>query len=177
MVPFGSLSPPWCFSRLMNKHTNEMLKDNNLVVRTRVHACLLSFSCIQLFATIWTLAHQASLSVRFSREEYWSGLPCPPPGNLPYPGTESASLISPALTGKFLTTSATWEAPRTRVVPRYSGIPPMVLYFHQRTPVRRHSANFLKDTRQFLHFTSSSFLVPSLYFFFQKQIFLNLSFS
>ena len=44
-----------------------------------------------LFVTPWTLAHQAPLSVGFLRQEYWSGLPCPPPGDLPYPGTELTS--------------------------------------------------------------------------------------
>ena len=46
----------------------------------------------------------------FSRQEYWSGLPCPPPGALPDPGIELASLMSPALAGAFFTTSATWKA-------------------------------------------------------------------
>ena len=68
------------------------------------------FSCVQLFVTLWTVAHQAPLSMGFSRQEYWSGLPCPPPGDLPDPGMESASLMSPALAGMFFTTSATWEA-------------------------------------------------------------------
>ena len=49
--------------------------------------------------------------MQFSRQEYWSGLPCPPPGNLSNPGIESAFLTSPALAGGFFTTSATWEAP------------------------------------------------------------------
>ena len=53
----------------------------------------------------------------FSRQEYWSGLSCPPPGDLPDPGTELASLTSPALTGGFFTTSATWEAP-THIIHR-----------------------------------------------------------
>ena len=44
-------------------------------------------------------------------QEYWSGLPCPPPGGLPHSGMEPASLTSPALLGGFFTTSATWEAP------------------------------------------------------------------
>ena len=48
--------------------------------------------------------------MEFSRQEYWSGLPCPPPGDLPDPGTEPVSLLSPALAGGFFTTSATWEA-------------------------------------------------------------------
>ena len=50
-------------------------------------------------------------SVRgFSRQEHWSGLPCPPPGHLPHPRTEPESLVCPALAGRFLTTSATWQA-------------------------------------------------------------------
>ena len=54
---------------------------------------------------------QPPLSMGFSRQEYWSGLPCPPPGDLPNPGIEPVSLMSPALAGGFFTTSATWEAP------------------------------------------------------------------
>ena len=49
------------------------------------------FSSIRLFATLWTVACQASLSMGFSRQEYWSGLPCPPPGNLPDPGIEPST--------------------------------------------------------------------------------------
>ena len=63
-------------------------------------------SCVQLFATLWTVAHQASLSMGFSRQEYWSGLQCPPPGNLPYPGIEPMSLTPPVLAGVFFTISA-----------------------------------------------------------------------
>ena len=75
-------------------------------------ACLLShFSPVWLFATLWTVACQAPLSIEFSRLEYWSGLPCPPPGNLPDPGIKRAFLISPALAGRFFTISTTWEAP------------------------------------------------------------------
>ena len=64
-------------------------------------------SCVQLFATLWIVAHQASLSMRFSRQEYWSGLSCPSPGDLPDPGIKPTSLISPALADKLFTTSAT----------------------------------------------------------------------
>ena len=56
------------------------------------------------------LAHQVLLSRGFSRQEYWRGLPCPPPGGLPDPGTEPASLVSSALAGRFFSTSVTWEA-------------------------------------------------------------------
>ena len=53
---------------------------------------------------------QTSLSMGFSRQEYWSGLPCPHPGDLPNSRIKPASLMSPALAGWFLITSATWEA-------------------------------------------------------------------
>ena len=55
------------------------------------------FSPVQLFATLWTAAHQAPLFMGFSRQEYWSELPCPPPGDLPGPGIESESPPSSAL--------------------------------------------------------------------------------
>ena len=73
--------------------------------------CMLShFSRVQPFVTLWTVAHQAPLSMGFSRQEYWSGLPYLPPGDLPDPGIEPTFLTSPALAGGFFTTSATWEA-------------------------------------------------------------------
>ena len=56
------------------------------------------------------LAHQAPLSMRFSRQEHWSGMQCVPPGGLSNPGIKP-SLMSPVLTGRFFVTSATWEAP------------------------------------------------------------------
>ena len=74
-------------------------------------ACVLSCLCVQPFVTLWTVARQAPLSMGFSRQEYWSGLPCPPPGDLPDPGIKPAPLASPALAGGFFTTRATWEAP------------------------------------------------------------------
>ena len=52
----------------------------------------------------WTVAHQATLFMEFSRREYWSGLPFPPPGDLSDPEIEAASLVSPALAGGFFTT-------------------------------------------------------------------------
>ena len=69
------------------------------------HVCALSR--VRLFATPRTVAHQAALSMGFPRQEYWSGLPGPPPGDLPDPGIEPMCLTSPALAGRFFTTSAT----------------------------------------------------------------------
>ena len=70
-----------------------------------VCACVLSCSVLsQLFATPWTVAYQAPLSMELSRQEYWNGLPFPSPGDLPNPGIEPASVESPALASRFFTT-------------------------------------------------------------------------
>ena len=68
------------------------------------------FSRVQLFVTLWTVAHQAPQSMEFSRQEHWSGLPFPSPGDLPNLGIEPISLMSPAMEGGFFTTSAAREA-------------------------------------------------------------------
>ena len=66
--------------------------------------CMLShFSHVWLCATPWTVAHQPPLSMGFSRQEYWSGVPFPPPGDLPDPGIKSLYLASPVLAGGFFT--------------------------------------------------------------------------
>ena len=67
---------------------------------TQLYTCVLSrFSCVQLFATPWTVAHQTSLSMGFPRQEYWSGLPCPPPGDLPDAGICPTQGSNPCLLG------------------------------------------------------------------------------
>ena len=96
------------------KHLKQLCIEKNVLQHNKRGVCVCvcvpsRFSHIQLFATLWTVAHQAPLSTGFFRQEYWSGLPCPPPGNLSDPGTEPASLTSPALAGRFFTTGATWE--------------------------------------------------------------------
>ena len=65
----------------------------------------------QLWATPGTAARQAPLSMAFSRQKYWSGLPCPPPGDLPEPGVKPTSLTSPAQAGRLFTTITTGEVP------------------------------------------------------------------
>ena len=72
--------------------------------------CIQSLSCVQLIVTPWAVACQAPLSVAFFRQEYWSGLPCPSPGDLPDLGIKPESLAFPALAGRFFTTSATLDA-------------------------------------------------------------------
>ena len=74
-------------------------------------ACMLShFSCVWRYATIRMAAHQAPLSLGFSRQEYRSELLCPPPGDPPYLGIETASLKSPKLADRFFTTRTTCGA-------------------------------------------------------------------
>ena len=77
-------------------------------------ACTLNkLQLCRLFATLWTVASQAALSMGFSRQEYWSGLPRPSPRDLPNPGTKTMSLMSPILAGGFFITSAMSKAPET----------------------------------------------------------------
>ena len=74
------------------------------------HVCLSRFSCVWLCETLWTATCHAALSMGFSRQEYWNGLQCTPPRDLPDPGIKPMSLMSPALAGGFFTTTITWEA-------------------------------------------------------------------
>ena len=74
-----------------------------------------SLTLVQLFVTPWTAACLTPPSMEFSRQECQSGLPFPTPGDLPDPGIEPMSLVSPALEGRLFTTSATWEA----LIPAY----------------------------------------------------------
>ena len=86
-----------------------LLKRSNEIIGMKIHVPVCVLSLVQLFATPWTVTHQALLSMRFFRQEYWSGLPFPPPGDLHNPATESLSLVSPGLAGGYFTTGTTWE--------------------------------------------------------------------
>ena len=77
------------------------------------HVCMLScLSSVPFFCDLMSCSLPGSSVHGILRQEYWSGLPCPPPGDLPHPRMEPTSLVSPTLAGKFFTTSTTWEAPR-----------------------------------------------------------------
>ena len=86
--------------------TDEWEKED--VVYTDNGILLRVLSRVRLCNPMDCIAHQAPLSTGFSRQEYWGGLPFPPPGDLPDPGTEP---MSPALAGRFFTITDTWEAP------------------------------------------------------------------
>ena len=81
----------------------------------RAHAQ--SLGRVRLFASPWIIAHQAPLSMASSRQEYWSGMTFPTPGDLPDWGTEPASSTSSAMAGGFFTTSTTWQAQETPLYP------------------------------------------------------------
>ena len=72
----------------------------------------------QLLPTPWTVAYKVPLCMGFSRQEYWSRLPCLPLGDLPDPGMEPESSVSPALAGMFVTTSAAWETKNAGCLPK-----------------------------------------------------------
>ena len=74
-------------------------------------------SHVQLSVTPWTVTRQAPLSVGFSRQEYWSGLPLPPPGDLPDPGIELQSPVSLALAGRFFPIEPPEKPPCVKSIP------------------------------------------------------------
>ena len=92
-------------SRCTSFSVNKGKSDLSPCIQTVLVVHMLLLSCIWHFVTSWTVTHQAPLFMELPRQEYRSGLPFSPPGNLPSPGTETASLASPELTGGFFTTA------------------------------------------------------------------------
>jgi len=106
----------------------------HIYIGTKVYvcACMLSRFSHVLFATLWSIACQALLSMGFSRQEYWSGLPCPPPRDLRDPGIKLLSLMSLALAGRSFTTRAIWEAPYIYIYVTYICNFLLQILFHYR---------------------------------------------
>ena len=99
-----SLQNPLCNLQL-SLYTFQVLTSHLCLVATMpLCSVAQSLSHVWLFATPWIVAFQAPLSMKFSRQKYWSGLPFSPPEDLPDPGIEPTSLASPALAGRFFTT-------------------------------------------------------------------------
>ena len=102
----GNVMNVWKEPETVDKTINNTAKDSKywnspVLERQQPEGIMLLFTCsVLFFVTWWTLACKAPLSMGFSRQEYWSGLPCPPPGDLTNPGTEPAS---PILAGRFFT--------------------------------------------------------------------------
>jgi len=92
----------WYVCVCLDSSMISLITSNRNVYSFLFYACVLSH--VELFATLWTVAQQAPLSMAFPRKGYWSGLTFHPLGGLPNPGTEPRSLASPALAGGFLTT-------------------------------------------------------------------------
>ena len=91
-----------------------ILRNFNTVNMSVVNAQLLS--CVQLFATPWAIVSQAPLAMGFSRQEYWSGLPCPPPGDLPDPGIKPSSPAFSALQEDSLPLSHLGSPPKCQLL-------------------------------------------------------------
>ena len=98
----------------MGEKMRWLLTIHRCINSSKIHACMhaQSLSHFWLFVTTWTIARLASLSMEVSRKEYWNGLVFPSPEDLPNPGIKPISSASPALAGRFFTTSTTWEVPR-----------------------------------------------------------------
>ena len=88
-------------------HVKWLRVDSEYIAKLYIHTCVRVCMLSRLSSVLLTTAHQAPLSKGFSRQEHWSGLPRPPPGNLPEPRIELLSVVSPVLAGGFFTTSAT----------------------------------------------------------------------
>ena len=120
IYPFCCSHGSLCTEAVLACGTSDFLKTNGKVKFCRLHmngichslayVCAKSVQSCWLCETLWIVAFLAILSMRFLRQEYPIGLPCPPPGDLPYTGIKSILLSSPVLAGRFFfTTNATWE--------------------------------------------------------------------
>ena len=118
-----------------------------------MHVCVLSwFSHVQLFSTPWTAAHQVSMSMESSRQEYWSELPCPPPGDLSDPGLEPISPASPA-SPALQTDSFTTEPPRSPYSP--------ISVHNSLSKVPEHAGSKVGNTHKMLQYKHPLWVSPS----------------
>ena len=105
-----------------------------------------TLSCVQFFATSWSIAHQTPLSVEFPRQEYWNGLPCPLPENLPNPGIEPTFLVYPGLAGGFFTTTAPPGKPKGN---EYPPIKRLFFFFFKLREKKKLGNNRLNEKSKF----------------------------
>ena len=123
------------------------------------HGCVLSrFSSVWLFVTPWTVAHQAPLSMGFSRQEYWSGLPCPPPGYLHNPGIKPVSPVSSALKADSLLLSHLGNLNQPFIY-----IYPLSLEPPRHKPLSHPSKSSRSTELSSLCYTAASFWLPVLH--------------
>ena len=106
---WGILLPPLLVILILDTVSSHIFTDQRASVE--------HFSRVQLFVSLWTVAHQAPLSMGFSRQEYWSGLPCLPPRDLPNPGMEPTSFTSPT-SGRFLPLAPPAKPPLVNIQPK-----------------------------------------------------------
>ena len=125
---------------LLNWLGSQAGKDSGFVCRAKLSR--FSDSSVSNSATLWTAACQVPLSMGFSRQECWSGLPWPPSGDLPNPGIEPTFLRSPALAGRFFTTGDNWEAHR----PIYG----CAIKFHTAQVQNAHPMDLLRSPTDYL---------------------------
>ena len=113
-VLWGVDATKFLFCQLYDKKKVGFLEYRPVFLKYLINnTCVESLSHVRLFATPWTVAYQAPPSMRFSRQEYWSGLPFPSPGDIPHPGIE---LRSPAFQADALTSEPTGRPQRHQYV-------------------------------------------------------------
>ena len=140
---------------------------NKSVKLSKVKVKVKSLSCVRLFATAWTVAHQAPLSMGFSRQEYWSGLPFPSPGNLPNPGIEPRS---PALQADALTSEPPGKRSKMSYAYVFVSMTSKVFTFFSviilcRELIPHFQRLFLKEKKLFaFEFTLTVLIPPARYF-------------
>ena len=110
---------------------------NNIIIVVCV--CAQSLSHVQLFGPPWTPTHQTPLSMEFSRQEYWNGLPFPTPGDLPDPGMKPLSLMSPALASGFFITAPPGKPQYHDYFTSFTPYNNLTLYCISNSPFHRNS--------------------------------------
>ena len=112
--------------------------------------CVLSTSVMSDSAIPWTISCQAPLSMRFSRQEYWGGLSCLPPGDLSNPGIKLSSACVSCIAGGFFTHGATWEVPMSLVSFKERGSPSHVPLCYMR-PKKSNKRQYLPKLSSILN--------------------------
>ena len=97
------VSPYWYYTDWKGERLGQKQIPRSVMVSSKLCVHGKSSQLGLFFVTLWSEGHQASLSMRYSRQEYWSGLPCPPSGHLSDPGIKLMFLLSPAVAGRFFT--------------------------------------------------------------------------
>ena len=148
------------FPRFWSRYSMERKGPGSKLPSCVLGACFGHFGHDWLFATLWTVIHQAPLSIGFSRQEYWGGLLLPSPGDVPDPGIKPASLMSPALASRFLPLSPPGKPQSGRQV-RIKREPRMALELYTQEVTRALSVHLAQPPVYDLNLQNEESLTPT----------------